>query len=187
MIRINLLPREIYAQRAQRQLVVLGMGLGGAVILIFLGYLGLIMKKEADLQKQFAEAKNEEQKYQAIANEVQQLDVKKQQLSNRYSVIQQLVTGTLVYPKFFEDFMALLPADVWIGSLSTTTDPTYGLSVAVSAQALSAFAVADWLTNLQSSPLCSDVRLGAISVSEETEGRGSTYSFSMNFVYRRTG
>ncbi|MBL0350838.1 MAG: PilN domain-containing protein [Elusimicrobia bacterium] len=186
MIKINLLPREIYADKARRQLASLGVGIGVLVAALLLGFYGLLKKKEISLAKQMNEAKTEESKYQAIANDVQQLEVKKQQLSTRYDVIQRLVTGTLVYPKFFEDFMSLLPADVWIGSLSTSTDSSYGLMVQTSAQALSTFAIADWLTNLQSSPLCSDVRLGAISVTEDGEGR-SVFTFQMNFTYRRSG
>jgi Tfp pilus assembly protein PilN len=58
--------------------------------------------------------------------------------------------------------------------------------IQTNASALSTFAIADWLTNLQSSPLCSDVRLGAISVTEDAEGR-SVFTFQMNFTYRRSG
>lgn len=186
MIKINLLPREIYADKARRQLASLGVGIGVLIAAVLLGFYGLLKKKEISLVKQLGEARMEETKYQAIANEVKQLEDKKAALSNRYDVIQRLVTGTLVYPKFFEDFMSLLPSDVWIGTLNTTTDPSYGLMVQANSSALSTFAIADWLTNLQSSPLCSDVRLGGISVTEDSEGR-SVFTFQMNFTYRRSG
>lgn len=186
MIKINLLPREIYAAKARRQLASLGIGAGVLIAVLMLGYYALLKKKETSLMKELDFARAEESKYQAIANEVAQLESKKQQLSTRYNVIQQLVTGTLVYPKFFEDFMALLPSDVWIGTLNTSTDASYGLSVSINAQALSTFAIADWLTNLQSSPLCGDVRMGPISVTEDGDGR-SLFTFTMNFTYRRSG
>ncbi len=185
MININLLPREIYAAKAKKQLTVVGIGVGGLAVVGLLGYYATLMQKESSLNRRLAEAQAEEAKYQAIANEVQQMEMAKQQQATRYGVIAQLVSGTLVYPKFFEDFMALLPADVWIGSLNTSTDASYGLAVSVNAQALSTFAIADWLTNLQSSPLCGDVKLGSISVAEEAEGRSAVFSFQMNFTFRR--
>ena len=80
--------------------------------------------------------------------------------------------------------MALLPSDVWVQSVSTTTDGAGGLGVTVNAQALSSFAVADWLTNLLSSSLCNSVRLGAITVTEQNEGTSAIYSFTMTFNYR---
>ena len=57
-------------------------------------------------------------------------------------------------------------------------------AVTVNAQALSSFAVADWLTNLLGSPLCNSVRLGAISVTEQNEGTSAIYGFTMTFNYR---
>lgn len=185
MIKVNLLPREVYAAKAQKQLQVIGIGLGAAVALAAIGYYLLLLNASRRLDQELADAKAELQKYEAIDREVNDMRAKEGQLSSRLSVIQQLLRGTLTYPKFFEDFMALLPSDVWIGNLSTSMDASNGLAVSVSAEALSSFAVADWLSNLQSSPLCRDVKLGAISVSERGEGASSTFTFTMNFNYLR--
>ena len=70
--------------------------------------------------------------------------------------------------------------------MTPATDPSNGLAVTVDAKGLSSFAIADWLTNLQSSPLCSNVRLGAITVEEQGDGPGALFSFTMNFNFRRT-
>ena len=56
----------------------------------------------------------------------------------------------------------------------------------VSAQSLSNYAIADWLTNLHGSPLCSGVVLGSISSTETADGLPPTLTFTMNFAYRRT-
>ena len=183
MIKVNLLPREVYAVKAQKQLQAIGIGLGAAVALAAIGYYLLLLNTSRRLDQQLADAKAELQKYEAIDREVNDMRAKEGQLSSRLSVIQQLLRGTLTYPKFFEDFMALLPADVWIGTLTTTTDASNGLAVTVSAQALSSSAVTDWLSNLQPSPLCSDVRLGSISVTEQGEGASSTSAFTINCTY----
>ena len=85
MIKINLLPREIYADKARRQLASLGVGIGVLVAALLLGFYGLLKKKEISLAKQMNEAKTEESKYQAIANDVQQLEVKKQQENDAFA------------------------------------------------------------------------------------------------------
>ncbi len=185
MIKVNLLPREIYAARAQQQIKVVGMAVGGILVVALLAYYGSLFARSKALTKELDGARAELQKYERIDAEVKAFQQQESALSSRYSVIQQLLKGTLTYPRFFEDFMALLPADIWVGRISTSTDPSYGLAVTADAKALSSFAIADWLTNLQSSPLCSDVRLGAISVEEQGEGPGAIYSFTMTFNFRR--
>lgn len=186
MIKINLLPREIYAARAQQQIKVVGIAVGAVLVVALLGYYGTLFVRSKALTKELAEAHAELQKYERIDAEVKAFQLQESQLSSRYSVIQQLLKGTLTYPKFFEDFMALLPADIWVSRISTVTDPSYGLAVTVDAKGLTSFAIADWLTNLQSSPLCSYVRLGAINVEEQGDGPGALYSFTMNFNFHRT-
>ncbi|MBK8574123.1 MAG: PilN domain-containing protein [Elusimicrobia bacterium] len=167
MIKVNLLPREIYAIRAQQQFKMVGIVVGAVTVVALLAYYGSLLARSTSLSKELAAAQTELQKYERIDAEVKAFQQQESALSSRYSVIQKLLKGTLTYPKFFEDFMALLPADIWVGRMSTTTDPANGLAVSVDAKALSAFAVADWLTNLQSSPLCSAVNLGAINVEEQ--------------------
>ena len=80
--------------------------------------------------------------------------------------------------------MALLPPEIWITSL-TTSSGADNLTVAVGAQSLSNFAIADWLTSLHKSSLISNVNLGAISASETAEGALATLTFTMNFTYQR--
>lgn len=186
MIKINLLPREIYAARAQQQIKVVGIGVGAILVVALLGYYGSLFARSKALTKELVVARTELQKYEKIDAEVKAYQQEESALSSRYSVIQKLLKGTLTYPKFFEDFMALLPAEIWVGRISSTTDASYGLAVTVEAKALTSFAIADWLTNLQSSPLCSDVRLGAITVEEQGDGPGAVYSFTMNFNFHRT-
>ncbi len=184
MIKINLLPREVYAAKAQKQFQSLAVGLAAVVVLLLMGYYFHLSTVSKRLEKDLTEARGELQRYETIDREVKEMQVEEGRLSSRLSVSQDLLRGTLTYPKFFEDFMALLPSDVWVQSVSTTTDGAGGLGVTVNAQALSSFAVADWLTNLLSSSLCNSVRLGAITVTEQNEGTSAIYSFTMTFNYR---
>lgn len=185
MIKINLLPREIYVEDARRQIKTAGVAVAGFLgVIMVVAYLYQISVKHRE-EVRNVELNTELRKYQAIVDQVNELEQTRNLLRARRDVIQQLLIGRLVYPKFFEDFMHLLPSEVWVNSINTSVDPGSGvMSVTVSAQSLSNFAIADWLVNLESSPFCSDVRLGGITTQESAD-RAPTLSFSMTFKYLR--
>jgi Tfp pilus assembly protein PilN len=168
-------------------MMVVGIAAGVVVFVVLMAYYASLFAKSKSLAKELVVAQAELQKYEAIDAQVKSYQAQESSLSSRFSVIQQLLKGTLTYPKFFEDFMSLLPGDIWLTRLTTTTDASYGLTVSADAKALSSFAIADWLTNLlQAKNLYSNVRLGEIRVEEQNEGNSAVYSFTMSFTYRRT-
>lgn len=185
MIKINLLPREIYIEDARRQLRAIGVLVVGVFVAGMLGmyFYELNIKRKEEARN--VELNTELRKYQAIVDQVNELEQTRNLLRARRDVIKQLLVGRLIYPKFFEDFMALLPSEVWVGSVNTSLDAQGVMSVTISAQSLSNFAIADWLTNLQGSPLCSDVKLGAISTADQGEGKSPILSFGLTFKYLR--
>jgi Tfp pilus assembly protein PilN len=185
MIRINLLPREIYVQDARRQLRFIGVAVLSSVLVGLLLIYGWQLNIKRREEARNVELSAELRKYQAIVDQVAELEQTRNLLRARRDVIRQLLVGRLIYPKFFEDFMSLLPSEVWVASMSTSLDPQGVMTVTMSAQSLSNFAIADWLTNLQSSPLCSEVKLGAISTQEQGEGKAPVLSFGMSFKYLR--
>jgi Tfp pilus assembly protein PilN len=185
MIRINLLPSDFYLLAAKRQLTALFYILGVFFLLAVFGAGGYLYTEKVNVEHEKAKAEEELNKYQPIVEQVKALETKKTNLTTQLGVIKRLVGGGLVYPKFFDDFLALMPSDVWVSGMNTTTDPSGRIALSVSAQALSNFAIADWLTNLQTSPLISDVKLSAISGSEDAEGRAQTLSFSLTMNYYR--
>jgi Tfp pilus assembly protein PilN len=186
MIKINLLPREIYIEDARRQIKAIGVSAAGLVVISMLGIYAwkLNVKRKEDAKN--VELNAEKRKYQAIVDQVNELEQTRNLLRARRDVIKQLLVGRLVYPKFFEDFMALLPSEIWVSSLGTSVDGGGVMSVSINAQSLSNFAIADWLTNLQSSPLCSEVKLGAISTQDTAVGKAPTLSFTITFRYLRS-
>lgn len=184
MIKINLLPREIYVEDARRQLKAIGVSLAGAVAIFMLGVYAWELNVKRKEEARNVELNTELRKYQAIVDQVNELEQTRNLLRARRDVIQQLLIGRLVYPKFFEDFMALLPSEVWANSISTTVDGNGVMQVNVNAQSLSNFAIADWLVNLESSPFCSEVKLGAIST-QESSTSAPTLGFNMTFKYLR--
>jgi len=187
MIRINLLPEEIQADEARRQISVALSSLGVLLAVLMVAVLVIRMAQAKSLEKDVARAQEEERKYQSIADRVNQLEEKRRQLQARRDVIQQLLKGRLVYPKFFEDFMNLLPTEIWVTNLVTTPEAGPGqLKVVADAQSVSSFAIADWLANLQNSALCSAVELGAITGQEQQEdNKAPILSFKMTFRYQR--
>jgi Tfp pilus assembly protein PilN len=184
MIKINLLPREIYVEDARRQLKAVGVSAAGFVVVLMLGIYLLQLNIKRNEEAKNAELNAELRKYQAIVDQVTELEQTRNLLRARRDVIQQLLVGRLVYPKFFEDFMGLLPSEVWINSMNTIIEGDGVMTVNLNAQSLSNFAIADWLVNLESSPFCSDVKLGGITTQESSD-RAPTLSFSMSFRYLR--
>ena len=187
MIRINLLPREIYIEDARRQIKSIGIAVVFFVIAVMLGIYLWQFNVQHREEARNVELNTELKKYQAIVDQVSELEQTRNLLRARRDVIQQLLIGRLIYPKFFEDFMALLPSEIWVANIGTTLDSQGVMSVTVTAQSLSNFAIADWLTNLQSSPLCSDVKLGTISSQEQGEGKATVLGFSITFRYLKKG
>jgi Tfp pilus assembly protein PilN len=185
MIRINLLPREIYVEDAKRQIKTIAVSVLSAVALLMIGIylIQFNAKRKADAEN--IELNTELRKYQAIVEQVEELSRTRDLLRARRDVIRQLLVGRLIYPKFFEDFMALLPSEVWLNSVDTTLDPQGVMAVNVTATSLSNFAIADWLTNLQSSPLCSSVVLGTITSQDQGEDKQPLLSFTLTFRYLR--
>ncbi|HRY30586.1 MAG TPA: hypothetical protein P5079_11200, partial [Elusimicrobiota bacterium] len=106
MIRINLLPPEIHVAEVRKQAAIAGGILGSLLVMSMLSYWGTRVMKVRRMEKDLALAQEELRKYQAIVDKVTQLEQTRNQLQARRDVIKQLVKGGLLYPKFFEDFMA---------------------------------------------------------------------------------
>src|SRR5688500_10152501 len=113
MIKINLLPPEIHVAEVRRQLSLAGGIAGGLVVLCLMGFWVTLFVKGKRLEKDLVQAQEELRKYQAIVDKVKELEATRNQLQARRDVIQQLLKGRLIYPKFFEDFMTLLPPEIW--------------------------------------------------------------------------
>jgi len=91
----------------------------------------------------------------------------------------------LIYPVFFEDFLPIIPSDVWVTNIQITEQANQ-MKVTMNANALSNFALATWLTNLQQSTHFSGVELGAISYTP-TEPGPPTLSFTLTCIYQHQG
>jgi Tfp pilus assembly protein PilN len=182
MIKINLLPTEIRVQAVKKQLILAGYATCVFCVLCLLGFLAWRFHTLRKVGNLLEVANGRLRQYQAIVDKVDALQLTRNRLQAQRDVIQNLLVGRLIYPQFFEDFMVFLPSEVSITNITTTLDSQRMMEVALSCQSLSNFAIADWLTNLKSSSLFSQVVLGAVRSTEQPGGI-SLKNFTLNFKY----
>lgn len=186
MIRINLLPPEYDAAQAKREQQVLFGGLGAAAVVI-LAFVWLVQARRASaLETKIVDAQAELAKFQAIVSQIEKIEQDKARLSAKRDVIRNLNRSRLVYPVFFEDLLPIVPSDVWVTSVQLVEQGS-SMKVSMNAQALSNFALATWLTNLQQSRHFSAIDLSAISYSGMSDTGVQTLSFSINCQYQHQG
>src|ERR1035437_3648008 len=175
MIRINLLPAELESAPSQMSPAI---PLSIAVIIpaLILAPIHVTdMATHKRLQTEAASLKSELDRYQPIIAQVEALESAKVQLSQRKSVIQQLESERLRYPQFLDDFLKLLPGNLWLTNLTTIGKPNDNtMTVNLDVTSLDNYAIADLVANLETSQLFSDVDLGAISVTNATTGQTMT-------------
>lgn len=186
MIRVNLLPAEMEAGPSQAASPVVP--LTAAVILPILILVPIHLSKMATrkkLESDSASLKSELDRYQPIIAQVEALERAKAQLNQRKNIIQQLESERLRYPQFMDDFVKLLPGNLWLTNLTTVTQPNSNvLTVGMDVTALDNYAIADLIANLETSQIFTDVDLGSISASQTQTGVQSI-TFHVNTIYRK--
>ncbi len=153
-----------------------------ACLLMF--HMFYLMPQKKDLETKVRGLQEELKRYDPIIAQVEELEKAKMQLTQRKSIIQQLENERLRYPEFFDDFVKLIPNNIWLTNLVTT--PPAGantLSVSMDVMALDNYAIADLVSNLEASQIFTEVDLGAISTS--ITGTGMTMSFRITTNYKK--
>ncbi len=188
MIRINLLPAELEAAPSAR--INPALPLSASVILPALILIPIHLNQMATrkrLQTESASLKSELERYQPIIAQVEALEAAKVQLTQRKSVIQQLESERLRYPQFLDDFLKLVPNNLWLTNLVTATQPNSNtLAVSMDVIALDNYAVADLIANLETSQIFTEVDLGAISAAQTPTGQTMTFHVSTNYKKMET-
>jgi len=186
VIRINLLPPEYDQAQAKREQQILFGGVG-AVLVVFLALIWVFQARRASaLEVKIINAQAELAKFQAIVSQIEKIEQDKARLTAKRDVIRNLNRSRLVYPVLFEDLLPIIPSDVWVNNINLQEQGT-NMKVSMNSSALSNFAVATWLTNLQQSRHFTGVELSAISYSTTGETGGQTLSFSITCQYQHQG
>jgi len=184
MIRINLLPAEMESAPAQiNPAIPLSIAVIIPALVLTPIHLGQMATRKR-LQTETASLKSQLAQYQPIIAQVEALESAKVQLSQRKSVIQQLESERLRYPQFLDDFLKLLPGNLWLTNMTTIGKPNDNtMTLNLDVTSLDNYAIADLVANLETSQLFSDVDLGAITVTNATSGQ--TMSFHITTNYRK--
>jgi type IV pilus assembly protein PilN len=187
VIRINLLPPEYEQAQAKREQQVL-FGGAGAVIVVFLAAIWMFQARRASaLEVKIINAQAELAKFQAIVSQIEKIEQDKTRLTAKRDVIRNLNRSRLIYPVFFEDLLPIVPSDVWVGNIQLV-EQGQTMKVTMASNALSNFALATWLTNLQQSRHFSNIDLSAINYSGAGENTGiQTLSFTITCQYQHQG
>jgi len=184
MIRINLLPPELEAAPSHiNPAVPLSIAVILPVMILTPFHMGEMASRKK-VQTETASLNNQLESYRPIIAQVEALEAAKIQLTQRKSVIQQLDSERLRYPQFLDDFLKLLPGNLWLTSLTTIGKPNdNSLGINMDVMALDNYAIADLIANLETSQVFSEVDLGAISVGQSQMGQ--TMSFHVMTTYRK--
>lgn len=181
MIRINLLPQEFFKKEEAKQFGLLIVVVAGSLVILVVGFFFWRKATLNSLITQIAETQAELDKYQAEVARVEELERQKSTLAGKLNVIDGLVGNRLLYPKFMETFVGLIPDKVWITGLNTTSEGNK-LKLNINAVSFDNYAIADFIINLQEAKVFSGVELGGITASGE--GKDRTLSFTLTADYQ---
>jgi Tfp pilus assembly protein PilN len=186
MIRINLLPAEVQVTERKVNPNYIIAGVGGVLIIVLMPISWSQYSKRKHLQEDLTSLQSELDRYKPIVAQVEALETAKASLQQRKNIIQQLENERLRYPYFMEDFLKLLPNNVWLTNMSTTLSGDGStMNIAMDVIALDHYAVADMVSNFETSQIFSDVELGPINMSQNTNGQQIT--FHVATIYRKAG
>lgn len=185
MIRVNLLPPEIHVSEHKFNPSYVVAGVGGALVLFLIPVTATQYSRRSRLRAEYTSLESELDRYKPIVAQVEALEAAKSQLQQRKGIIQQLENERLRYPYFMEDFLKLMPGNLWLTNMVTTL-PADGSSIGLSVDviALDHYAVADMVSNLETSQIFSDVDLGPITMTQTTTGSQSI-TFHVTTLYRK--
>ena len=179
MIKINLVPAEILAKAAQRQQVMQATAVG-IVAAVFIAIASAAHYwRLTRLEGQLAYDQGELKKLQVIVDQVEELEKTAQAVRARLNVINDLLKGRPLYPRFMADFVRSVPAGVQIKTLNTTGGGSAAspVKLTITAQARTEEDIALWTRKMAESGRFSSVELGPVT--EATE----SYSFTMTSTY----
>ncbi|MFH1957963.1 MAG: PilN domain-containing protein [bacterium] len=185
MLRINLLPYEIEKKAAARKQIFLASVAGAVVVFIVAGCFLMRVAKIASLKKESKKADAELSRYNAELEKIQIIENQKKSLQTRLSTIDGLMASQLNYPKMMEvmTLPSVLPANVWLKTFTTRDAGPEEISFIFDAEAADNYAVADFLTNLEKSPLFDKVIIRGFTAGSGPAGE-KTRALNVSCMYK---
>nr|WP_320050604.1 PilN domain-containing protein [uncultured Desulfuromonas sp.] len=165
MIRINLLPVKAAQKKEQLRNQVIVAVL--ALVIVVAGCLFVEMTIQSDIKTVKADiAKNKEEikSLQKKIGEVNKFKALQEELKNKLEVLQTLKDAKSGPVHLMDDLISALPENLWVTSFSEK-----GGNITIKGVGLSEDDVADFMTNLDTSPYYKNVRL---KVTKQKAARG---------------
>jgi Tfp pilus assembly protein PilN len=180
MIKINLLAAEAIKKEERSEILLIGYLI--IAVLFLYGGSKYVIKRVSLLQinSRAVIVQQELTRYEDIVRQVESLESTKKVLETKKNVMSSLMTTRLIYPKFMQDILTILPKNIWLKSISTQIDATAKMTVTMSASALDNYSIADFVGELISNGDYGDVNLGAISAQG---GKVPSSAFQVSFSY----
>jgi len=159
MIRINLLPREARQTRRKIQFPKIGSLMPvlvlGIVIALFAAISVFQTLQIGRLKADIARAEQESEKLRPQIQTIQELTLKREELTRRLNVIQDLDKTRLQRVMLVDELSRCVPEHLWL----TSYEETGGNKVQIEGVTFSNLLVADFMTRLEASPLYGSVDL----------------------------
>ncbi|MDX6770446.1 MAG: PilN domain-containing protein [Elusimicrobiota bacterium] len=178
MIKVNLVPADILAKAAQRQLLLQISVIGALLLLLLTGLSAGHFYGKYRLEQDLAYNEAELKRLSAIVAQVEELEKAAAAVRARLNVIEDLLRGRAFYPIFMSEFARTVPPGVRVTNMRTTSQPASALKLDIAATANTNEDIAAWVRTLETNPRFASVELGPVSSSGV---RG--YSFSITTVY----
>jgi Tfp pilus assembly protein PilN len=159
MIRINLLPRE--ERQVHRALTLPKLGtVMPVLVLLLVGVLFAAVSVVQALQigrlkADIARAEQESEKLRPQIQTIQELTMKREELTRRLNVITELDKGRLVRVRLIDELAHCVPEHLWLTGYGESAQS----QITIEGVTFSNLIVADFMTRLEASPLFGNVDL----------------------------
>lgn len=183
MIRINLLSPDLIKKEERNEFIYIGYAVIAIVVIMGVVQYTTKLSMYRKLDARLTNIQQELGKYEEIVKQVDALQASKQVLEKKKGVIDSLMKGRLLYPRFMEELMEIMPSNVWLKNMNTQTQQDGTLTVSVDAEALDNYAIADIISAMAVNKNFTNPEL--VQVNSATAAKTTTSVFRITFSYKK--
>jgi Tfp pilus assembly protein PilN len=180
MIKVNLVPADILAKAAQRQLMLQVSAVGALLLVLMTGISAGHLYGKYRLDQELAYNEAELKRLSKIVAQVEDLERAAAAVRARLNVIEDLLRSRAFFPIFMSEFARSVPPGVRVTNLRTVSQPGSALKLDISATANSQEDIAAWVRGLEGNGRFATVELGAVT---SAGGTGRQYTFTISTTY----
>lgn len=183
MIRINLLPIRQIKKRVRARNEVLVFITSLVLLLALLGGASWSLNQKVTSTKEtIANLNKKKAQYNAIINEMKQLDADRAKLTVKIDAIKQLKSKSQTTVRLLDEIAKATPPDsIWLESLRQA-----GANVSLTGIALDNTRLADYMDSLTASPYFSSATLGRSSLKEIAGQKLKSFSLTLSITIPET-